>query len=74
MDADLSLVIGIVRTLLAFPALLQYSTHGSAPRAAAFLLFGGILFLIYANTKTAGGYGWGEIPDVFVRVIGRYLG
>ncbi len=74
MDAELSLVIGIVMTLLAFPTLLQHYTHGTAPRAGAILLFGGIIFLIYAVNKTPGGYSWDQVPDVFVRVIGRYLG
>lgn len=73
MESDLFFVIGLVVLAFAFPALIGAFTDGRAPRAAAILIMigGGLIALaIYQRPNT---YTLGAIPDVFVRVVGRYI-
>jgi len=74
MDPDLLLVIGIVLAVLAVPAILSAFTDGRPPRAAAILIMvaAGLIGLAVVNRPMT--YTLDEVPDVFVRVIGRYLG
>ncbi|MCL4187882.1 MAG: hypothetical protein KJZ85_09755 [Rhodobacteraceae bacterium] len=73
MDPDLLLVIGIVLGVLAVPAILSAFTDGRPPRAAAILIMvsAGLIGLAVVNRPMA--YTLDEVPDVVVRVIGRYL-
>lgn len=72
MDTDLVLVIGIAVCALSIPSLLAAFSESRPPRiGATMLLIGGVLVVV-ALTRHAGGYSFAEIPDVFIRVIGRY--
>ena len=72
LDTDLILVIGIVVLVLSIPSLLSAFSEARAPRAGAMLvLIGGVLVAV-ALTKHTAGYAFSELPNVFVRVIGRY--
>ncbi|MCC6306458.1 MAG: hypothetical protein IT545_14860 [Rhodobacteraceae bacterium] len=73
MDPDLLLVIGILLGLLAIPAILSAFTDGRPPRAAAILVMvaAGLIGMAVVNRPMA--YTLDEVPDVFLRVIGRYL-
>lgn len=72
-DTDLILVIGILMCALAIPSLLAAFSESRAPRMGAIMvLIGGVLVTL-ALTQKPSGYTFGEIPDVFVRVIGRAL-
>ena len=72
MDTDLYLVIGIVAFVLAIPSLLSAFAESRPPRAGAILvLIGGVLVAV-ALTNRGSGYSFAEIPDVFMRVIGRF--
>ena len=73
MDSDLFLVIGIVIFALSIPSLLSAWVEGRVPRSGAVAVFTGVVLVILALTNHAGGYSFTEIPDVFFRVIGRYL-
>jgi len=73
MDTDLFLVVGIVIWALSIPSLLSAFVEGRAPRIGSiFVLAGGVLIVV-ALTNHMGGYSFAEIPDVFFRVIGRYV-
>lgn len=73
MDTDLYLVIGMTLGFLAIPSLLNAYTEGRAPRLGAIMvLVGGVLVAI-AVSRTPGGYEFAELPQVFFRVIGRYM-
>ncbi|MBL4918351.1 hypothetical protein [Szabonella alba] len=73
MDPDLMLVIGLVLAVLTIPSMLSAYAESRPPRAAAIVsLIAGVLIAV-ALTNKAGGYSIAEIPDVFYRVIGRYL-
>lgn len=73
MDPDLLLVVGLVIGILALPSLLAAFSESRAPRAGAILvLISGVLIVLAVQNK-GGGYTIAEIPDVFYKVIGRYL-
>jgi hypothetical protein len=73
LDPDLSLVVGLVLAVLTIPSLISAFVDGRPPRAGAvFVLIAGGLIL-YAASQQPGGYAIAEIPDVFFRVIGRYV-
>ncbi len=73
MDTDLILVIGIVVLVLSVPSLLAAYSESQAPRTGAILLLIGGVLVVVALTRHASGYRFAEIPDVFVRVVSRYL-
>lgn len=73
MDTDLIIVVGIVAILLAVPSMLSSWVDGTVPRAGAILvLIGGVLIAV-ALSHHARSYTFAELPDVFMRVIGRLL-
>ena len=73
MDADLALVIGIVVGIFAIPSILSALSDRRAPRASAvtILIAGGLI--VYAIRTHPGGYGIEDLPNVFVRVVARYI-
>jgi formate-dependent nitrite reductase membrane component NrfD len=73
MDTDLILVVGIVAIVLAVPTLLSAWVEGSVPRAGAILVLIGGVLIVVALTQHGRGYSFAEMPDVFMRVIGRLL-
>jgi hypothetical protein len=73
MDPDLVLVIGIVIGILTIPSLLSAYSSSNPPRAGAIMaLIAGVLIIAAMQTKPS-GYEISELPDVFTRVINRYL-
>lgn len=73
MDPDLVLVIGIIIGVLTIPSLLSAYSSSSPPRTGAIMaLIAGIMILVAMQTKPS-GYVISELPDVFSRVITRYL-
>jgi len=73
VDTDLLLVIGLVLTGLSIPSLLAAFSESRPPRIGAIMiLIGGILIAV-ALTQTPRGYTFAEIPDVFLKVIGRFV-
>lgn len=73
MDYDLILVIGIVIGILAVPAMLGAYSENRPPRAAMVLFVVGGGLIVLALAQSPSGYTFADIPDLFVRVIGRYL-
>jgi len=73
MDSDLIFVIGLVLAGFSLPPIIGALFDGRAPRAAAIVVMvGGGLIALAVNQKP-GGYAINEIPDVFVRVVGKYI-
>lgn len=73
MDLDVLFVLGFVLCVLMIPAIVSAFIDGRAPRTPAFLAIIGGLMIGYAVLERPTTYGWDKIPDVFVRVVGRYL-
>ena len=73
MDTDLILVIGIIVAALSIPSLLAAYSEARAPRAGAILLLIGGVLIVVALTQHGPGYTFAELPDLFVKVIGRYI-
>jgi hypothetical protein len=73
MDTDLILVIGLIICALAIPSLLAALADSRPPRAGSIMVLIGGVLVVVALTQRVGGYTFGEIPHVFVRVIGGFL-
>ena len=73
MDADLFLTIGIVLGVLTIPSLLSAWTEGRVPRFGAIMLMAAAGLIAVALTQKPGGYTFGDIPDVMMNVVGRYV-
>lgn len=73
MDTDLALIIGLIIAGLSIPAIISAISEARAPRAAAITILVGGGLIVFAVTSNPGGYQMADIPDVFFRVVGRYL-
>lgn len=73
MDNDLMFVIGFVTVALAIPSLFSSFAQSRAPRVASILLLIGGVLLVVALGRKPGGISLGEVPEIFARVIARYL-
>ena len=73
MDPDLSLVIGLVLIVLSIPSIMAAFSEGHAPRVASIVVIAGGALVVWAMTAKPGGYSIMDIPDVFLRVVARYL-
>ena len=73
MDADLSLVIGLVLGILAVPSILSAITDGRPPRISMLTILIAFGFLFYALYTKPGGYTLQEIPNVFMQVVGGVI-
>jgi hypothetical protein len=73
MDTDLMLVIGVVICVLTIPSLLAAFSESRPPRAASIMVLIGGILVVLALTQKPSGYTFGEIPDVFLRVLRRWI-
>lgn len=73
MDSDLFFVIGIIVAGFAIPAVIGAFSEGRPPRAAAIMIMIGGALIALAIYERPNGYTFAGIPDVFVRVVGRYI-
>lgn len=73
MDADLALVIGLLLAGFSLVGIISAVSDGRGPRASALtiLIAGGLV--VFALQAQPGGYTFEDIPNAFVRVIGRFL-
>ena len=73
LDADLLFVIGLVLGVLSIPAFVSAYSESRAPRGAAVAAILAGALIVWASVEKPGGYAIGQIPDVFARVVGKYL-
>ena len=66
------LVVGIVLAGLSIPSLLAAFTESRPPRAGAIMVLVGGVLIVVALSRTTQTYTFAEIPDLFLRVIGRF--
>ena len=73
MDPDLAIILGLVTACIAVLSILSALSDSRPPRVPALIvLVAGALILYGAMTKP-GGYAFGDIPDTFFTVIGRFI-
>lgn len=73
MDPDLALVIGLVVAALSVPSILSALSDSRAPRASAFTILIAGALILYAMQTHPSGYSLGDVPNVFVKVVGKYM-
>ena len=73
MNPDLAMVIGIVLAVLSVPSILSAWSEGRAPRVAAVTAIASGALIVWAIQTSPVGYTFLELPEVFVRVVARYL-
>ncbi|MFN4129217.1 MAG: hypothetical protein ACK4GC_05305 [Paracoccaceae bacterium] len=73
MDSDLMFVIGATLLALSIPAILSAFADSRPPRAAAIILLIGGTLVAVALSQKPGGIAVAQIPDMFFRVIGRFI-
>ena len=73
MTHDEWLVLGLILCGFAIPAIMSAWSDRRRPRASmlVILIAGGIV--IYALQSKPGGYRMAEVPEVFIRVIAKYV-
>ena len=73
IDSDLFMVLGVIIGGLAIPSLIGAFSESRSPRAAAIMivLAGGLMTTAFATRPS--GYTLQDIPNAFVRVVGKYL-
>ena len=73
MGYDIFLVIGVVVGVFSIPSFISALSDKRAPSTLAImvLISGGLLAI--AVSQKPGGYTIQSVPDVFVRVVGKYI-
>lgn len=72
-DPDLIFVIGLIIGFLAFPALLSAFSASRPPRSAAIMIMISAGLIVVAVLQKPSGYTIDGAPDVFRKVVNRYL-
>ena len=73
MDSDLMFVTGAVLLALSIPSIFSALSDSRPPRAAAIIVLVGGTLVVIALSNKPGGVALADIPDMFVRVIARFL-
>ena len=73
MDPDLAMSVGLVMGVLSIPALFSAFAERRAPRFAALAIVASASLILWALSTRPGGYSFGELPHVLVRVLARFL-
>ncbi|MFW2541182.1 hypothetical protein ACN2XU_00975 [Primorskyibacter sp. 2E107] len=73
MDADTTLVVGMVLAVLAIPAMVSAFSENRAPRAAAVVVIVAGGLMVYAIQKKEGGYRLSDLPNIVYHVIGDLI-
>jgi len=73
MNNDLILVLGLLIGALAFPSLVNAFSSSRPPRTAAILFVVGGGLISFAVLQQPNTYTVENVPDVFVRVIAKFM-
>lgn len=74
MDLDLVFIVGCIIAVFAIPAIVSAFSDSRTPRYPILIILIGALMILYASNERPGAYNFETLPDVFMRVIGRYIG
>ncbi len=73
MDTDLVFILGLIIGVLSIPSMLSAYSEGRSPRVPAVVLVLAAGLVAYAVNQRPEGYDIADIPDVFMRVVSRYI-
>ena len=73
MDNELLLIVGMILGVLSFPSMLSAFTEGRSPRVATITIMIGGSMILWALMNEPAGFRVDDIPEIFARVIARYL-
>lgn len=73
MDIDLIFVSGCLILVFAIPAIISAYSDGRVPRYPAIIVMIGGVLIFYAITERPGAYSLETLPDVFLRVVARFM-
>jgi predicted membrane channel-forming protein YqfA (hemolysin III family) len=73
MDSDLILVTGVVIGVFAVPAIISAISDRRTPRVAALVLIAAGCMVVWAIQSKSAGYSITDVPNAFVRVVGKYI-
>nr|WP_239030001.1 hypothetical protein [Nereida sp. MMG025] len=70
---DYYFIFGLVLAILCVPAIISAYSENRTPRFSAIMVViaGGLM--AYAASNKPGGYELGEIPELFVTVVGQII-
>lgn len=74
MDLELIFVLGCIVTALSVPAIVSAFSDERTPRYPALIILIGVVMMTYAINGRPGAFNFDTLPDVFAKVIGRYIG
>lgn len=74
MDLELIFVIGCIITAFSIPAIVSAFSDDRTPRYPAMIILIGVVMILYAVNARPGAFTFDTVPDVFAKVIGRYIG
>ena len=67
-------VFGCIITAFTIPAIVSVFSGNRTPRYPALIILIGVVMVGYAISERPGAFTFKALPDVFMRVIGRYIG
>ena len=73
LDNDLMFIVGLVLCVFSIPSIVSAFSDRRAPRVATLVLMAGGAMVVWAIQTQPGGYRLEDIPDVFVRVVARFI-
>jgi hypothetical protein len=73
MDYDLALVIGMVLGVFSVPAVVSSLSDGHVTRVAAITIIAAWALIVWSVTGKPGGYRIDQVPDVFAKIVARYI-
>lgn len=74
MNPDLMFVLGCVITAFSIPAIISAFSDSRTPRYPALIILIGVVMVGYAISERPGAYTFETVPDVFMRVVGLFMG
>ncbi len=74
MDMDLIFVVGCIILVFAIPAIISAFSDGRTPRYPAMIIMIGGILVYYAVNERPGAYNFDTAPDVFLRVVAKFIG
>lgn len=73
MDPDTVFVMGLFIAIFSVPSMVSAWSDGHVPRVASIVAILGGTMMVWAQSQKVGGYSFDEIPDLIVKVAGKFI-